>query len=50
MILKVRYYLKDIIKMEKEMEKEQNMIHYINQLCLMENIIKEKNGMEKDMI
>ena len=50
MILKVRYSLKDIIKMEKEMEKEQNMIHYINQLCLKENIIKEKNGMEKDMI
>ena len=40
------YYLKVIIRMEKEMEMEKNMIR-MGKLNLMENIKMEKDGMEK---
>ena len=48
-ILKMEiYYLKVIIRMEKEMVMEKNMIR-MGKLNLMENIKMEKDGMEQEL-
>ena len=47
--LTIKYYLKENRNMEKEMEKEKNIIIQV-MLYLKENFLMGKNGMEKIMI
>ena len=47
--LTIKYYLKENRNMEKEIEKEKNIIIQV-MLYLKENFLMGKNGMEKIMI
>ena len=46
-IIKLNYNMKENIYMEKEMEKEKNIVWMVSQY-LKENFSKEKDGMEEE--